>query len=268
MTLSLLLGMVIGAAMGLTGAGGGILAVPALVAGMGWTMQQAVPAALIAVACGSALGVVEAWAQGLVRYRAAVLIAVIGLPFASLGIRVAQILPQSSLMFLFGCVMLIVAVRVLRTTRADRMPEHADARNCVGCIDPDTGRFDWNRQTVLLFAAIGTTAGFMSGLLGVGGGFIIVPLLRRFTNVTMHGVVATSLLVITLTSAGGVASAAMHGVTLPWPETAWFAAATAIGMLAGRGLARRLPAAYLQRGFAMVLIAVALGLVGNTLTAI
>jgi uncharacterized protein len=267
MILSLLLGIVIGAVMGLTGAGGGILAVPALVAAMGWSMQQAAPVALIAVAGGSALGALEAWRHGLVRYRAAFLIAAIGLPFTVLGVRVAQTMPQTGLMFLFACVMLAAAVRVLRRAHEDAS-NTADAHGAMGRVDPDTGRFHWNRQTVALFAAIGAIAGFLSGLLGVGGGFVIVPLLRRYTNVSMHGIVAISLLVIALVGAGGVVTAMAQGVSLPAMATALFAAATAAGMLLGRVLAKRLSGPQVQRGFALVLIVVALGLLAKTLAAI
>jgi uncharacterized protein len=267
MILSLLLGIIVGAVMGLTGAGGGILAVPALVAGMGWSMQQAGPVALIAVAGGSALGAAEAWRHGLVRYRAAFLIAAIGLPFTSIGIRVAHAMPQAGLMFLFACVMLVAAARALLRARAD-VSNAADAHGAMGRIDPDTGRFHWNRQTALLFAVIGAIAGFLSGLLGVGGGFVIVPLLRRYTNVSMHGIVATSLLVIALVGAGGVVAAMAQGVSLPAAATALFAAATATGMLLGRILAKRLSGPQVQRGFALVLIVVALGLLAKTLAAI
>lgn len=66
--------------------------------------------------------------------------------------------------------------------------------NALGRINPDTGRFYWNFPTTVLFAAIGALPGFMTGLLGVGGGFVIVPLLQRYADLSMHGVVATTLL--------------------------------------------------------------------------
>jgi uncharacterized membrane protein YfcA len=260
MIFSLILGMAVGAVMGLTGAGGGILAVPALAAGLGWTMQQSAPVALMAVAGGAVVGAADAWRRGLVRYRAALLISVMGLPFTALGLRTAQLLPQRGLMFLFACVMFTVALRTVRQARTDQAAQTAYARNTFARINPDTGRFDWNRQTAVLFAAIGAMAGFLSGLLGVGGGFVIVPLLRRFTDVSMHGVVATSLLVIALVSTGGVIVAVAHGVVLPPAEAAWFALATAAGMLAGRHVARHLSAQQVQRGFAVVLFCVAIGL--------
>jgi uncharacterized membrane protein YfcA len=190
MEISLILGIVVGAVLGLTGAGGGILAAPALVAGMGWSMQQAAPVALIAVAGGAALGAVEGLRKGLVRYKAALVMVISGLPFVS----------------------------------------------------------------------IGAFTGFMTGLLGVGGGFVIVPMLRRFTNMSMHGIVATSLMVIALVGSGGVVAAVVHGIVLPLQTTALFALATAIGMLLGRQLAAHTVERHIQLGFSLVLIVVASGL--------
>ena len=83
---ALSLGVVVGAVLGLTGAGGGILAVPALVVGLGWSMQQAAPVALIAVAGGAAVGAIEGFRRRLVRYRAAILMAATGIPVTFIGI--------------------------------------------------------------------------------------------------------------------------------------------------------------------------------------
>lgn len=259
MMLSLLFGMAIGALMGVTGAGGGILAVPALVAGLGWSMQQAAPVALIAVAGGAALGAFDAWRRQLVRYRAALLIAAIALPFTSLGIRAAQLLPQRWLLLLFACVMLAVALRAWLCSHADA-PDTTGmqaAPGAVGRINPDTGRFHWNRRTALLFGTIGAIAGFMTGLLGVGGGFIIVPMLQRFTNVSMHGVVATTLLVIALVGSSGIAMAVSHGAEIAWPAALLFAGATAAGMMVGRRHVHRLSGRQVQRAFAVVVFGVA-----------
>jgi uncharacterized membrane protein YfcA len=93
MVISLLLGLLVGAVLGITGAGGGIFAIPTLVMGMGWAPQQAAPVALVAVAgkCGS--GTFEAWRKGLVRYRAAIVIILAGVPMTSVGLWVARELP-------------------------------------------------------------------------------------------------------------------------------------------------------------------------------
>jgi uncharacterized protein len=256
MTVSLILGMWIGAVLGLTGAGGGILAVPALVFGMGWSMQQAAPVALIAVVAGAAIGAVEGLQRKLVRYRAAMLMATVGALLTPLGYRVAQVLPQRWLTALFAVVMLVVALRLIRTGH-ETIHQHARK---LGSVNAETGRFDWNLPTAMLLAAIGAFTGFMTGLLGVGGGFVMVPMLRRFTNVSMHGIVATSLLVIALVGTAGVLTALHHGGLASTQVALLFAGATAVGMLVGRLLARHLSERHVQYGFATILVLVAGGL--------
>jgi uncharacterized membrane protein YfcA len=259
MLLSLFLGIAIGAIMGLTGAGGGILAVPALVAAMGWSMQEAAPVALIAVGGSAALGALEGFRHDLVRYRAALFMALIGLPFAALGNVLARGLSQPLLMAMFSLVLLFVAYRMALRGRG-RIEREGDPQRKAGQLDPETGRFHWNGPTFLLVGFIGVLTGLMSGLLGVGGGFIIVPMLRRYTNLTMHGIVATSLLLIALVSGCSVMLALWRGATLPLAFCLYFVLATGIGMVAGRALARHLPEQKVQLGFALVLTGVALGL--------
>jgi hypothetical protein len=260
MLISLLLGVCIGLIMGLTGAGGGILAVPALVAGMGWPMQQAAPVALIAVGCSAALGALEGFQRRLVRYRAAIWMALAGAPCTVLGNMLARELSQRLLMFLFALVLLWVAYRLLH--RHDSGSGHVSSDKVkAGQLDPETGRFNWNAATIALVGLIGAITGVMSGLLGVGGGFVIVPMLRRYTNVSMHGIVATSLLVIALVSGASVGAAIWRGIVLPYDFCVYFSVASAAGMLLGRVFSRRLPEQRVQQGFAVVLICVAIGLV-------
>jgi len=240
--------------------------VPALVVGMGWTMQQAAPVALIAVAGGAAIGAVEGLRRKLVRYEAAVLMAVSGVTVTSLGFRVAQALPQRTLLAIFSTVMLIVAARLyLQARKANEDDSEKFLR--WGQLDPATGRFAWTWATAALLGAIGALTGFMTGLLGVGGGFVIVPMLRRFTDLSMHGIVATSLLVIALVGLGGVVSAVFHGATIPWELTGLFTLATACGMVAGRWVSARLSARHVQMGFSIVLVVVAIGLLAKAFVA-
>jgi uncharacterized membrane protein YfcA len=267
MTVSLLLGLLVGLVLGLTGAGGGILAVPALVFGNGWTMQQAAPVALVAVAGGAAVGAMEGLRRRLVRYRAALLMALAGIPFTLVGVSLAHRLPQQWLGGTFAAVMLLVAFRLLRSSRQDADPVVERSLSGLARIDRQTGRIRWSWPTGLLIAGIGAFSGFLTGLLGVGGGFVIVPMLRRYSEVSMHGIVATSLLVIAVISSGGVAVALLHGAAIPWQAAAWFAAATAGGMLLGRRLVRRLSPRHVQHGFIALLILISLGLLARSLWA-
>lgn len=263
MVLSLILGILVGGIMGLSGAGGGILAVPALVGGLGWTVQEAAPVALIAVGSGASIGALHGLRRGQVRYRAAMLMAAVGAPCTSPGVQLAHRLSPQWLSGAFALLLLVLATRLIRQTLGVQHGRR-DSKSPVGRLHPVTGRFVWTWPTALALSAIGGCAGFVSGLLGVGGGFIIVPLLRRFTRMSMHGIAPTSLLVIALVSIGGVASALLHGATPPFGMTVLFSAAAIAGTLIGRQFAQRLSPAHVQLGFAALLVLVALRLLAQT----
>jgi uncharacterized protein len=260
MLIALILGSVVGAVLGLTGAGGGILAVPALVIGMGLHMQQATPVALVAVAGSAAIGAAEGFRRGLVRYRAAFLMTAAGVPLTSVGVRLAHVLPQRMLLTLFALTMVIVAVRLLRQALAEKHGATRLSSLCVGRMNQETGRLRWSWRAALALASTGAMTGLMTGLLGVGGGFVIVPMLRKFTDVPMHGIVATSLTVIAFVGTGATLVALSAGVRAPLELTLWFTATTALGMAGGRWASRFLSARHVQIAFGSVLVCVALGL--------
>ena len=133
---------------------------------------------------------------------------------------------------------------------------HAEPSGKPCRLSPTTGRFIWTRRAAVTLGSIGAVSGVCTGLLGVGGGFIIVPALTYFSDARMHSIVSTSLMVIALVSAVTVASAAAHGLALTTAEWAFVGAAIA-GMAAGRTFASRVPQAALQRVFASVCVVVA-----------
>ncbi len=252
-----LLGLCIGVSLGLTGAGGGILAVPALMFGLGLTLTQAAPVALIAVGIASAVGALQGLMRGLVRYKAAMLMAAVGALTAPLGLSLARQVPAQWLSLTFAGVMLLVAVRMVQQSRRRApLPGAADAPPKACRLSPETGRFVWNRLTAATLGGIGAVSGICTGMLGVGGGFIIVPALTHFSDARMISIVSTSLMVIALVSAATVSSALLHGLTLSAAQWAFVAAAIA-GMAGGRVLAPRVPQAVLQRVFAAVCVVVA-----------
>lgn len=258
MLIALPLGLVIGVAMGVTGAGGGVLTVPALVLLLELPMQQAAAVALVSMVLAGGVGSVEGLRAGLVRYRAALLMALASLPCSTLGIQLAQALPQTWLMRGFSLVMLLSALRSL-LARPGTTPdsEPLGGLRALGPIHPDSGRFIWSARSASLLAAIGALAGFMAGLLGVGGGFVIVPMLRRFTQLGIHAAVATALAIITLISLGGASGMLLHGMSPPPGLTALFAGGAVLGVLLGRRLARKMSPRQVQRAFALLLLGVA-----------
>ena len=147
MLLGIFLGMAIGIVLGLTGAGGGILAVPALVIGLGWSLQQATPVALLAVGLAAALGAIDGLRHHLVRWRAGLLMASLGIVFSPLGVHVAHELPQRTLMTLFAVAMFASSARLLLQKQgADSEGAGITTldKNCM--LNPQTGRLRWTRR--------------------------------------------------------------------------------------------------------------------------
>jgi hypothetical protein len=208
--------------------------------------------------------VIDGLRQKQVRYRAALLMAAVGMPLTTVGVQLAHQLPQVWLLAAFAAILLLVAYRLLKkktsaptTNQAQQSEEAIEHAKALAHINPATGRFNWTPRAIASIASIGAVAGFTAGLLGVGGGFVIVPMLRRFTNASMHIAVATSLLVIALVGAAGFASSLAHGATIPWMPATWFVVATVSGMALGRRVTRLLSAQMVQFYFALLLLLVA-----------
>jgi len=270
-----ILGVIVGLVLGLTGAGGSVFAVPLLMFGLGWTLTQAVPVALIAVCAAATFGTLAAWNASHVRYRAAAVMAAVGCLTAPLGLRLADRLPEAWLATAFAVILVVVALRMIAQARASpaetrvvRAAVIGDGKPAVGPMchtSASTGRLIWTRKCAATISCIGATAGFLSGMLGVGGGFVIVPALRAATVLSMHSAVATSLMAIALTSAGTVISSMAMGRLLPWIVAIPFVLGSMFGMLIGRRIAPRIVGPHLQQGFALVMLCAAALLVIRTL---
>ncbi|EZI27222.1 sulfite exporter TauE/SafE family protein [Pseudomonas extremaustralis] len=258
MIIVLLLGLTVGVILALTGAGGGILAVPLLVFGAGLSMAEAGPIGLLAVGLAATLGAVMGLKNGTVRYKAALLIATAGIICSPLGLWLAQRTPNRPLTIMFACVLMYVAFRVFkRSLPASKAPVATKPPPCV--LDTQRGKLNWTAPCAWALTVSGVVAGGLSGLLGVGGGFVMVPALQRYTNLTAQSVLATSLAVIALVSMSGVAASSAAG-HLQWAVALPFSLGALFGMACGRLIAARLAGPHLQRGFAIVSMLVAVAL--------
>ena len=265
MSVIMLLGFTVGVILALTGAGGGILAVPLLVFGAGLNMAEAGPIALLSVGLAAALGALLGLKNGTVRYKAAALIAAAAIVCSPLGLWVAQHSPNRPLTMVFSLLLLYVAVRVFQRAMHEgsahpSLTGASTSKAVPPCqLDDERGKLRWTAPCARALALSGVMAGTLSGLLGVGGGFVMVPALQRCTNLTTQSIVATSLAVIALVSLAGVAASAASG-HLQWAIALPFAAGALGGMLGGRLIASRLAGPYLQKAFAIVSAAVAIAL--------
>lgn len=238
------LGLVIGVLLGLLGAGGSILAVPALVYGAGQPLSSAVPTSLLVVGVSAVAAVVPRIRARQVQWRIAAVVGGSGVPAAFAGTAVNRALDPQVVMLGFAVVMVVAAIRMLR-----EQPE-------VGgdCALPGGG-VNW-RGCLPKAVGAGLAVGFLTGLFGVGGGFLIVPALVLLLGLAMPVAVGTSLLVVGVNSAAGFTA---HAGTedIDFGLAAVFTGAAVAGSLLAARFATRLPAHRLRHWFAWLVLAVA-----------
>ena len=270
--LALFFGVIIGLALGLTGGGGSVFAIPLLVFGLGMKMHEAVTLSLAAVALVALIGALNAAKNQLVEFRAGGILAVAGMIAAPAGVLLANRLDETTLLIAFGLLVIIVAlVMWLKAggdsgvVRADFIGSNPEAGGAVCQFDPENPGLRLTAPCSMVLAVTGIVTGTLSGLFGVGGGFVIVPALTFVTQLTIHRAVATSLLVIALIGGSGVISAIIAGRQIPLPLAAVFIAGGIIGLFAGQRLARRLAGATLQKAFAAAILLLGLVTIGTRL---
>jgi len=260
---SALLGSLVGVILGLTGAGGAIIAVPLLIFGLHLTVAEAAPVALFAVGVSAAIGAMIAWKKRKLRYRAAALIAFAGALASPIGIFIAREAPDAPLLLLFAVVLSYVAFQMFRKSMRSSPETVGEESASAPCqLDEIAGRLVWTNRCARSLAVSGVATGFLSGLLGVGGGFVIVPALRKASNLPMQHIIPTSLAVIALVSAASVASSAAFG-GLNWPIAVPFVIGAVAGMLLTVAFAPRFSGPRLQQAFAVLAAIVAASMVAK-----
>ncbi len=251
----LLFAVVIGLLLGLLGGGGSILAVPVFVYVLGIEAKLAIAASLGVVGAASLFGAIPHYRAGNVDLRTALLFAAGSAVGALGGATLSKLVSGSVQLLTFGAVMLSAAVTMLRPRRAEAIEQTSATRSPV--------------MTVLLTVLRGAAVGVLTGFVGVGGGFLIVPALVLLAAMPMKKAVGTSLVVIAINSATGftgyllqpeirerLAAATIGG----YPLTMYLIVFTAIailGSLLGGRLGRRLDAHTLRRAFGVALVAMA-----------
>ncbi|MDQ3676596.1 MAG: sulfite exporter TauE/SafE family protein, partial [Actinomycetota bacterium] len=241
MLLAIPLGLAIGLIVGSVGGGGAILALPALVYVLGEAPGPASTASLVVVAVAAALGAGLLAIRGQVCWRLALTFSLPAAAGSVLGAIVNAAVSGRALILAFVPVMLIAAAATwLRAGAAD---DHDDA--------------DCPRPAALAILGGGFAVGALTGFFGVGGGFMIVPVLTLLFGAGFHRAIATSLVIITLTGLAALGSHLAAGATMNAGLTVALAIPTALGAIAGTIVGRRLPQAVLGRTFALVMTAVA-----------
>ena len=254
------LGILVGILMGLTGAGGGILSVPLLVFFLGLPIAEAAPIALCAVALASSIGAILGLKNKVLRYKAAGFMAIFGLALSPLGLWLAPQIPNAPLQILFSLILLYVAIRLLSQARNELKGIPEPNRKPPPClINPAIGKLQWTMPCARALTLSGSLAGFLSGLLGVGGGFIIVPALKRYTDLPVKSIVATSLGVLAIVTGGGAIFSAASG-NLNLIVAAPFSLAALVGLLFGQLIGKKMSGPNIQLIFAIFTLLIAISL--------
>jgi uncharacterized membrane protein YfcA len=238
-----LLGFTIGLSLGLLGGGGSILTVPALVYVVGQSPQAAVTASLVIVGANSAMGAFMHRSQGTLNWKVALVFGGVGMTAAYLAAGWSKAIPSDVLMTLFAVLMLVVGLFMMLKP----MP-----------LGGDGGR-GW-LVTVLSGAGVGVLTGF----LGVGGGFLIVPALVMLVGLPMRQAVGTSLVVIAMNSLAGFLGH-LGGPPIDLRVVAIFVTAGLTGAFVGARLTRFVKPEHLRKTFAAFVIGLAIFLLVDNL---
>ena len=237
--LGLFFAALIGLALGTLGGGGSILTVPVLVYVLGYDPKLAIAMSLPVVGTAAFIGVISHWRAGNVRLKTAALFGSVAMIGSYAGARGSVLLSARLQLLILGTVMIAAALSMLRSALQDGSTAPAAER------PPHPG----------ILLSVGFAVGLLTGVIGIGGGFLIVPALVILGRVPMRAAVGTSLLVISMNSASGYLGHLGHQV-IPWDFVIRFTAVAVVGILGGTAITRHLSTQQLKRAFAVLLVVI------------
>lgn len=253
--LSLALGLFIGLALGALGGGGSVLTVPALVYVLGQSGQNAATASLVIVGITSLISMISYARDHRVRWKSGLAFGAAGIASSYLGTLTNRYVPESVLLLAFAVLMVVVGVIMISKSRRTK---RTTSRIAAGSKTNFSGRRP-DATMVAQVVVAGLVVGFLTGFLGVGGGFLIVPALTFVLELPMITAVGTSLLVITMNSATALLARVHH----PDPSLHIIVPITvaAVGAsLVGKRIAARIPNRALSQAFAVLVIGIGISM--------
>jgi hypothetical protein len=248
------LGFLIGLSLGALGGGGSILAVPALVYAAGQDPKAATATSLLLVGSAAVAGLGGHWRAGRVRVGTGVVFGLTGVGGSIAGTALNRHVDPDVLLLGFAVLVCVAAWRML--TGCPTCTKVGEAREVGAGGTATLTRTRVDTGTVVAVLVAGSAVGFLTGLFGVGGGFVVVPALALVLKLPMPQAIGTSLLVVAINSAVALASR-LATTPIDWHITLPFAVAAIAGVLTGGRVADRLDPKRSLRWFAALLVAVA-----------
>lgn len=235
------LAALVGLSLGLLGGGGSILTVPIFVYVLGFGTKTAIAMSLPVVGVTSLVGAIGHWRAGNLNFRIALIFGGVAMVAAYAGARLSVYVDGEVQLTLLAAVMLAAAASMFRSGRS-REPRTGRA------LDSEAGSMS---MSLVIVAASGV--GLLTGLIGIGGGFLAVPALVMLGKLPMKHAIGTSLVVIAMNSIAGFAGYAGQ-VTIDWSFVATFSAVATGGIVGGTYLVKFVPQAALRQAFAVFLV--------------
>lgn len=256
----LAVGLVIGAILGLTGAGGAAFALPLLVLVIGLPVQQAIGLSLATVALSAGYGAMLRLRSGDIFWWAVGLLSLGGVLAAPLGKYAATFVPDAWLLSGFTLLSVAIAAHMWRRCQgASTSPAATGQAGSQAWFSyAEDGQFQPQARSIGALAVSGLGVGSLSGLFGVGGGFLVVPFLHLLAGVSLRQAMASSLLIITLISSAGFAMHTLIAPSVDWALLSQLGLGAAVGMYGGGRVAAHCNPSLLQKLFAVALLLLAI----------
>jgi uncharacterized membrane protein YfcA len=240
------LALLVGFVLGLLGGGGSVLTVPILIYALHVPVKPAIATSLCVVGLVAFIGFLSHLRQGTVATKVAFVFGPSAVLSAYIGARIAKHIPSHVQIVLFALFGLLGSVMMMRSSMRKAQ-----------AVQGAEYEFHADGRMIMLLMLEGIGVGLITGLIGVGGGFLIVPALVLVARLPMRLAVGTSLLVITMNTASGFLGYA-GSIPVDWHLVLWFGAVAALGSIVGTRLSKRLPQRTLKQVFGVLLIGVSL----------
>lgn len=268
-SVALTAGVAVGFALGLTGSGGSLFAIPLLIYVVGLDMASAVPISLFVVGITALIGAFSAYHKKLLLIRPTVIFGIAGILSAPIGLKLGSITPENYRMLGFAILAMFMAARMgwqslndqsNKIVRADLVLE---GQSGICRYSPE-GKIGFTIPCAIALILAGALTGTMSGFFGVGGGFLIVPALMFVIRMNMPYAVGSSLAIIAMI---GISGGALNGFPILIENNAalGFGVGSLFGMFLGRALASRLAGPLLQQVFTLALFSISIFMLFNYL---